>query len=154
VLEGSPGLEVVEISCPALHETFADHEMHLPNRLQEDRDFGGQRFLWHRAAVAPWTRFDGGEGQETGVADATGGIAEVRVIRSAGADHIAFEPHPGELVFGYALDGSAALDFGNGPELRSGDAFVIPPDQAFRLVRPSNDFRLLQVLTARLGTSF
>jgi hypothetical protein len=31
VLESSPGLEVVEISCPALHETFADHEMELPN---------------------------------------------------------------------------------------------------------------------------
>ena len=26
VLESSPGLEVVEITCPALHETFADHE--------------------------------------------------------------------------------------------------------------------------------
>ena len=31
VLESSAGLEVVEISAPALHETFADHELELPN---------------------------------------------------------------------------------------------------------------------------
>ena len=31
VLEASPGLEVVEIGCPALHETLADHDMALPN---------------------------------------------------------------------------------------------------------------------------
>ena len=31
VLESSPGLEVVEISAPALHETFADHDLKLPN---------------------------------------------------------------------------------------------------------------------------
>ena len=31
VLESSPGLEVVEIAAPALHATFADHEMALPN---------------------------------------------------------------------------------------------------------------------------
>jgi catechol 2,3-dioxygenase-like lactoylglutathione lyase family enzyme len=30
VLEASDGLEVIEIGCPALHETFADHAMTLP----------------------------------------------------------------------------------------------------------------------------
>ena len=38
VLESSPGLEVVEITCPALHETFADHDLTLPNgRVDRDR---------------------------------------------------------------------------------------------------------------------
>src|SRR5215467_8642127 len=31
VLEASPGLEVVEIACPAVHQTFADHSLPLPN---------------------------------------------------------------------------------------------------------------------------
>lgn len=30
VLESSPGLEVIEIGCPAEHETFADHDLQLP----------------------------------------------------------------------------------------------------------------------------
>src|SRR6185437_11468130 len=41
VLENSPGLEVIEIGCPALHETFADHAMSLPNAvIDRARDFG------------------------------------------------------------------------------------------------------------------
>ena len=31
VLESSPGLEVIEIGCPALHETIADWSLALPN---------------------------------------------------------------------------------------------------------------------------
>ena len=30
VLESSPGLEVIEIGCPAQHETWADPELDLP----------------------------------------------------------------------------------------------------------------------------
>jgi quercetin dioxygenase-like cupin family protein len=46
VLESGPGLEVLEISSPAEHETLADLEMALPTpRTQPDRDFGGQRFV-------------------------------------------------------------------------------------------------------------
>ena len=32
VLEASPGLEVVELSCPAEHVTLLDHELELPTR--------------------------------------------------------------------------------------------------------------------------
>src|SRR5207237_2474361 len=59
VLESSPGLEVVEISAPALHETFADHELKLPNGERPGRMFGRQRFLRHIAADTPWTPFNG-----------------------------------------------------------------------------------------------
>ena len=42
VLESSAGLEVIEISAPALHETFADHALQLPNGVRRDRAlFGG-----------------------------------------------------------------------------------------------------------------
>ena len=52
VLESSAGLEVIEISCPAMHETLTDHEMQLPNRTKPSRRFGRQRFLRHVAANA------------------------------------------------------------------------------------------------------
>ena len=110
VLESSAGLEVIEISAPALHETFADHALQLPNGVRRDRSFSGQRFLHHVAAAAPWAECDGAEIQNTGMAEATARLADVRVIRPAKGVEMAFGPHDGELVFGFALEGTASLD--------------------------------------------
>src|SRR5258708_36776917 len=86
VLEASPGLEVVEIGCPALHETLADHAMALPtSRTLPDRDFDGQVFLRHIAAGTPWAP-EGGSGferRDTGMAAATRGLAAPGVLRPA-----------------------------------------------------------------------
>lgn len=149
VLESSPGLEVIEISAPAVHATFADHELELPNRTNPERRFGKQRFLHHKAAETPWTAHGAGEAQETAIREATGGVAEVRTLRG----NVDMDPHDGELVFGFVLDGAADLEFGDGHRLGAADAFVIPPGEAWRLTRTSTDFRLLQVLTRRLPTS-
>ncbi|HEV2607513.1 MAG TPA: cupin domain-containing protein, partial [Xanthomonadaceae bacterium] len=55
VLESSPGLEVIEIACPAEHETWRDHEIALPTpHRRPQRSFGGQRFIHHIAADATW----------------------------------------------------------------------------------------------------
>jgi uncharacterized protein YjlB len=150
VLESSPGLEVIEISAPALHETFADHELQLPNGFDPGRRFGDQPFLRHQAARTPWTEWNGAEVQETAIRVATGGIAEVRTIRPGSAASIDFAPHHGELVFGFVLNGGARLD---GAELGSADAFVIPPDRPWSVGRMSADFRLLHVTTARLDAA-
>ena len=148
VLESSPGLEVIEISAPALHETFADHGMSLPNGRSAHRVFGGQHFLHHRAFQTPWTAFGrGAEAQETRVSEATAGIADARVIRRAAAETLEFPPHAGELVFGFVSEGQARL---GEHELRSADAFVIPPGERWSLADLSPDFRLLHVTTARL----
>jgi quercetin dioxygenase-like cupin family protein len=147
VLESSGGLEVVEVSAPAVHATHADHALELPNGTNPGRTYGGQRFLHHVAAEMPWTGFAGGEAQETSVADATGGLAEVRTIRPNGSESIDFPAHEGELVFGFVLDGSAAL---GERELGPADAFAIPPGEPWRLTNLSPDFRLLHVTTARL----
>ena len=57
VLECSDGLEVVEITSPAEHETSVEHAMALPTpNVDPERAFGGQRFVFHRAAKAPWTK--------------------------------------------------------------------------------------------------
>jgi quercetin dioxygenase-like cupin family protein len=150
VLESSDGLEVIEISAPALHATFADHELELPGGDDPDRLFGGQRFLRHVAAETPWTPFNGGEAQETAMAEATGGLAEVRTVRSGEGTAIEFPAHQGELVFGFVLDGAATLDFRGRHGLQAADAFVVPPSEAWRLTERSPDLRLLHVTTARL----
>jgi quercetin dioxygenase-like cupin family protein len=150
VLESSAGLEVVEISAPALHETFADHELELPNAEGPQRMFGGQRFLRHCASETAWTPFNGGEAQEIAVAQATGHLAEARTIRPAGASEISFAAHEGELVFGFVLEGRATLGH---HQLGPADAFVTPPEEPWRLTGMSGDFRLLHVTTARLDAA-
>lgn len=148
VLESSPGLEVIEISCPALHETFADHDMVLPtNKHDPDQMFGGQRFLHHAASEGQWTPFHGAEAQETGLRHASGGIAEARTVRPANSRKVDMPPHEGELVFGFVLHGSARLHHGQGFALGPAGAFVIPPGESWSLSEFSREFRLLHVTT-------
>ena len=149
VLESSPGLEVVEISCPAAHPTYADHELELPNPTGDaSRNWSGQLFLMHVAAKAPWTKFGGGESQETGMAEATGGFAKVRTVRSIGGP-LRFDAIDGELVFGFVVDGHATLDYRGTHALGPADSFVVTPGEALAIVDPSPDFRLLHVTTAK-----
>lgn len=152
VLESSPGLEVVELSCPACHETFADHELALPNEAGDPgRTWDGQSFLHHSAADAPWTGWHGGEAQETGLRAATCGLAEARIVRPGAAGTISVPAHDGELVFGFVLDGTARLGHRGDHALGPADAFVIPPGEAWQLAGLSADFRLLHVTTERMA---
>jgi mannose-6-phosphate isomerase-like protein (cupin superfamily) len=149
VLESSPGFEVVEIGCPALHETLADHDMALPTAaLRPDRDFGGQRFVHSVAAEAPWTPLGatGFEVRGSGVAGATAGLADVRVIRPAAARGFAAAPHVAEFFFGFVLEGSVTLDRAGAHRLTGADAFVIPAGEAWGLSDASEDLQLLEVM--------
>jgi quercetin dioxygenase-like cupin family protein len=150
VLESSPAFEVVEIGAPAVHATFAEHAVELPNGKNEGRVYGGQYFLHHVAAQTPWTPFGGGEAQESAMELATTGLAEVRTIRPVDGQRIEFPAHDGELVFGFVLDGSAVIEFRGSHEVNAEDAFVIPPGRTWRINGPSSDFRLLHITTARL----
>ena len=148
VLDSGDDLQVVEIGAPALHATFADHEMALPTEtVERARDYGGQRFLRHIAADTDWTPFGGGEAQETGMMEATGGLADVRIMRGTAID---VPPHEGELVFGFVLSGSARLVWGQATPIGPADAFVIPPGERWSLTGGSADFRLLHATTAKL----
>jgi quercetin dioxygenase-like cupin family protein len=154
VLESSAGLEVVEIGCPALHETLADHEMELPtSTFAPDRDFGGQRFLHSVAADTPWTEHvaTGFQRRETGMALASGGLADARVIRPAGARAFATPPHDGDFRFGFLLEGSAVLDCQGAHPLGPADAFVIPAGEPWGLSGASADLELLEVLLPAPG---
>ena len=75
VLECTAGAEVIEVSMPAEHETWVEHDITLPTPdLKPDRDFSGQRFLRHIAADAsdPAKR-------DLGIAEATDGRFRTRV---------------------------------------------------------------------------
>ncbi len=149
VLESSDSFEVMEIGCPALHETLADHEMELPTKtLAPDRDFGGQWFLHAVAAQTPWTPHGvaGFEVRETGMAAATGGLADVRTIRPAGARAFTAPRHDGELFFGFVMEGSATLDCRGGHAIGPTDAFVIPAGEVWGLREASDDLQLLEVM--------
>ena len=151
VLESSPGLEVVEIACPGLHETCADEAMALPNRPADaDRLFRGQQFLHHRAAGASWIPWHGAQAQGTAMRDASGGLVDARTLRPGARPVVAVPPHDGELVFGFVLQGSVRLDHGAGHALGPADAFVIPPGEAWTLADASGDFRLLHVTTGEM----
>jgi quercetin dioxygenase-like cupin family protein len=148
VLESSPGFEVVEIGCPALHETLADHDMTLPNgRLAPDRDFAGQRFLHHVAAETPWVPYgeSGFERRDTGLAAATGGLADAYVLRPAQSRHMAWPANGGELLFGFVLEGGGILQHQGEHPLGPADSFVIPPDGAWALTEARDDLDLLIV---------
>jgi quercetin dioxygenase-like cupin family protein len=143
VLEASDGLEVVEIGCPALHETFADHAMTLPTpHVLPQRDFGGQRFVRHVAAEARWLpwRAQGSEAgfemRDTGIAAATDGLAGARVVRAhGGCAKASFGVHGGELLFLFVLAGELGIQgatFGD-HRLREGDSCVIPAGTAYVL---------------------
>ena len=146
VMEASAGLEVVEISCPAEHETLIDHELTLPTGHQQpDRDFGGQRFVYHRAADVPWRPWGEAafEHQSTAVAAATGGTGSVDTVRVAGTATTLSLRHDAGYRFVYVLDGSAAL---HGSRLTRNDALTIPANADCDLRSLSSDFCFLHVM--------
>ena len=150
VLECSDGLEVVEIGCPANHMTLLDHQTPLPTgRHLPERDFGGQRFVLHRAAEAGWLPSDlaGFEARDLGIAAATDGLAEVSVLRQAAAGIDAALHHDGEFLFHFVLEGrmTLAVDDGEPRELTAGDCFTLPKDMPFRMSAASGPLEMLRV---------
>jgi mannose-6-phosphate isomerase-like protein (cupin superfamily) len=152
VLEASPGLEVIELGCPAVHETHADHQLTLPTgRVLPMRDFGGQRFVRHVAADASWQpwRLPGFNFRDTGIAAATAGLAGARVVRALSSTPTtapASSQHAGELLFLFVLRGELELqsDTLGTHTLRADDCCTIPAGTGFRL-RGNDTLELLEV---------
>ncbi len=140
VLESSAGLEVVELGSPAVHETWRDHDLQLPTAsLDPQRLFRGQRFVRHVAAHAG--RWEDGNGRvrfrDTGIADATCGLARVRVLELAGATDAAasLSAVADAFLFFFVLSGSLELSgdaFGT-VTLQVDDACVLPGDTNYNL---------------------
>jgi quercetin dioxygenase-like cupin family protein len=127
VLEASEGLEVFELVAPAVHETVFDGQLQLPTgRSDPGRRFGDQTFV-HYTRGAP----------ETGVAVATGGLADVRC-------HGAIEDleGPAALQVVLVVQGEVAFD---GERLGRGDLVARPAGAAGRFHDPGHDLALLEV---------
>jgi quercetin dioxygenase-like cupin family protein len=135
VLECAAQTDVIEVACPAEYETTADPALALPTgRTLPDRDFGGQRFVFHRASEST-----DDDVRDLGLADATGGLVHARVIRGGDADA---RVHGGELLFTYVLGGEAQLECTGTHELSRGDAVVVPPGTSCRFIGDSSLRRL------------
>ena len=150
VLECSDNMEVVELGCPAEHETYADHEMNLPTMsINYQRLFAGQRFVRHEAKTASWGkwRIDGYECRDSGVGAATSGLAGVRVVRPRDGSTVESSSHIAEFVFFFVLKGSLTLELtGRGLEqFKRGDSVVLPSNFSYSLVESTKDLELLEV---------
>ncbi len=140
VLESSANAEVVEVGCPAIHETHGDPDMTLPTGVcLPERDYQSQQFVRHIAAQAGWeaSRLPGFEARDTGIARATAGLGGVRVLRPAsgsGAAALAAKSlaahaaHAGEFMFAFVLAGETRLrsDKLGTHTLKAGDSCVLP----------------------------
>lgn len=149
VLEASPGLEVVEVGCPARHPTMLDHGLDLPTPEEHpDRAYGdGQRFVRHVAAAVGWSPsgVPGWEARETAVAMATDGLAGVRHLRPSGSSPRRWS-HDGELCLRYVTQGrvrvlGAGLDEDLGPD----DCIVVPPGVPHELIPADPATELLEI---------
>jgi uncharacterized protein YjlB len=155
VLRSSPGLEVIEVGCPAVHDTLADHGLELPTAtIEPDRDFGGQRFVRHVAAeapVGPWIE-PGLRCRDTGIGEATRGLAGAVVVTADGpaTGPPAALTHGGEFLLDVVLAGSAELHLtdGAGAEIEPFgrmDAVAIPAGVEWYWSDWSADFEFLEV---------
>ncbi len=171
VLASSDHLEVIEIGCPAEHDTMGEHGFDLPTPvIDAERDFGGQRFVWHQGASGVYEPWDhhGFEARNSGIDRATHGLADVRVARprsatanrvldSGGtktadnllaprllAPRLLLQSH--EFRFHFVLEGSTILTIEQQPavSLSRGDSVSIPAGLRYGF-SPSEGLELLDV---------
>lgn len=151
VLEASDDLYVVEVSSPAEHATFVEHELELPNGVDPGRWYGGQRYVHHRAADTQWSADGPGvRVQSLELEPATSGryaahVIELEVIDGAQlglpvADPVDFE-------FLAVLDGSVVLtDTKGGEEAVFGAGSAVGLDDGVAwTARPGERSRILVV---------
>jgi mannose-6-phosphate isomerase-like protein (cupin superfamily) len=151
VLESSAGLEVLEVTGPAEHPTYVDHDLALPTMAVDDgRRFGGQRFVRHRADDAAWVpwRADGFEARDSGIAAGSSGALDVRTVRAV-ADGASTSPsrHDGDLLLWFVVAGSATLRVDDRPDVVLGrdDAVAVSAGIDHALVGCSGDLELVEV---------
>ncbi len=91
---------------------------------------------------------EGFEHRETGINEATKGIASVHVARANQANHAAnYTSHNSDILFSFVLNGNLNLSTENkaAQNLKEGDAFVIPPQMKHMISDTSNDLQILEI---------
>ncbi len=156
VLEASVGLEVIELGCPAVHDTVADATLTLPAAaVTPNRSFNGQRFARHVAKDAKWKVWRENcigssdfEATDMGIAAATNNLAAVNLLRlHAGTNSSEFTTsHQGEILFFFVLAGelrlTLAVTAGAQIEmhvLKVDDSVVVPAGVSYTLCAVSRE---------------
>ena len=150
VLECAPGLEVVEITCPAEHETYTAGDFALPTpELNPERSFFGQRFIRHESKHAVWKTswLPGFKFRDTSISEGSANFAHVCVLRQVKKSEAFLHSHAGELSFFFLLKGAVTLHAAGQPDTRleEADAFVIPAEINFAFLDSTDDLELLEV---------
>ncbi len=151
VLESSDNLEVIEIGVPAEHMTTIDHDLELPTKeYRPNRVFQGQRFCHHKSKEAKWQnwRINGFECRDTGINEATNGIASVQVARPVKPfSSQQLISHDADILFAFVMEGNLELEVeGHKSHLiKKGEAFVIPPNLNYKIPVVSEDLEVLEV---------
>ncbi|RMH76789.1 MAG: cupin, partial [Actinomyces sp.] len=156
-LWASAGLEVVEVTAPAVHPTHRDHDTVLPDTpAPPDRRWGGQLFVHHVAATAPTSPswLPGFEAVDLGIATASGGRAGVRTHVATLTDS-ATSPvsHTADVVIFHVLAGAAEVVLGSRTaHLGDGDTLTVGPGTPVTW-RPQPGLRLLEVALPEHGAA-
>ena len=151
VLEASDNLQVIEIGVPAEHMTTIDHDLELPTKIiNRNRVFNGQTFCHHQLKNAVWQswRMPGFEARFTGINKATNGLADVKIIRPKATNTPTnWASHTTDILFTFVLEGSLELEVVDEGKhiLKSGDAFVMPPDRKSRMIDCSTDLAFFEI---------
>ena len=150
VLEASDDLHVIEVSSPAEHATFVEHDLELPNGTEPGRWYGGQRYVHHQAADSPWTVMgDGVRTQSLDLEPATNGRYAASIIELDAAGGVLELPFAADADFELVtmLDGSVVVadTVGGKPTtFDAGAAFALDDTVAWT-AEPTKSSRLLAV---------
>ncbi len=129
VLETSANFEVLEVGCPAIHETFADHNLNLPNEnLAPERIFSEQVFIHHNHQNAVWetSEIESFESRDSGIKQATNGLADVQTLRAIADTNFSVK-HSDEFLFFFVLNGNLTIKSENEiHRLRSRSSVLLP----------------------------
>lgn len=156
VLESSSSFQAIEIASPAIHPTFLDHQMKLPNGDQpKDRLYHQQSFLKYlsnnnqsETSWKPW-RIPSFECQDTGIGQATNGLASVQIVRYIEMNQLMNQwKHQAEFVFIFILNGQLTLKIDEEQIhqlLKEEDALVLPSNLFYSFENCSKDLQFLEV---------
>lgn len=133
VLSTTGNVSVLEVSSPAVHDTFGDLDMELPNAARYDaaHEWGGQTFVHFDAATSPepwaagWLGAATLEARGTGIGRATRGVMDVQTVRAAATTEVAVTVAASKLFLLFVLAGELTVD-GGGEVLRHAESISLP----------------------------
>ncbi|MEQ1605300.1 MAG: cupin domain-containing protein [Pyrinomonadaceae bacterium] len=160
VLYSEAGAEVIEVSSPAEHETWIDHEMTLPNgNVDPERDFGGQRYYRFKNSGSEPYVGSGYSQSQTDIWEMSDRKLAILIKSFVNRDNNSRSRgwfiRVGIFELAYVLSGELSIvdakglanSFEPGRRFRKGDCIMLPEHTAFTFDW-SPDLKLLDIIIA------